>query len=379
MSVDFPAPLVPTTASTSPARTPTSTPQSAGTGGSGARAAVRPTAGRRTTPTPSVWTANPDPAPRLGGGPRQVRDRRRRAHHRGQSAVGTARGAGASTPGTQTPWAASSAARAASVGTTGPSAATRPVASRTTRRSTSPAHALEPVLDQHHGGSGAAYGVGDRPAYGRGGGGVEHRRRLVEQDEARTEREHPGEREALRLPAGERPDRVVDVVREARRGERAPDRRPDPVPRQPEVLGAERHVPAGLPGDRGVGRVLHEQAHARAAVAGGAPVDRDRAGELTGLGRGEDPGERAQQGRLARPARPGQQDALPGLQLQADAGQHGGSLARTAARSGRRRRRARRSGGAAQEPVGSPPQRAAADARASCPAGNASRAPARAR
>ena len=41
----------------------------------------------------------------------------------------------------QTPCAASSAARAASVGTTGPSAATRPAPSRTTRRSTSPAHA----------------------------------------------------------------------------------------------------------------------------------------------------------------------------------------------------------------------------------------------
>ncbi len=227
VSVDFPAPLVPTTASTSPARTPTSTPQSAGTGGSGARAAVRPTAGRRTTPTASVWTANPDPCPGSAGsaGGSGTGDAGRTTG--ATSAVGTARGAGASTPGTQTPWAASSAARAASVGTTGPSAATRPAAVEDDQPVHLAGPRLEPVLDQHHGGSGSAHGVGDRPAYGRGGGGVQHRRGLVEQDEVRTQREHPGEREALRLPAGERPDRVVDVVREAR-----PRRaRPGPSPR----------------------------------------------------------------------------------------------------------------------------------------------------
>ena len=182
---------------------------------------------------------------------------------------------------------------------------------------------LEPVLDQDHGRARPARRGGDRAAYGGGGRGVEHGGGLVEQDQARAEGQHAGERQALGLPAGQGVDRVLRVVREPHRGERAADRVPDPVPRHPEVLGAERDVAAHLPGDRGVGRVLHQQADVRAALAGVTTVDVHRAGQPAGLGGREDPGERAQQRGLARPAGPREQDALAGCDLQADAGQHG--------------------------------------------------------
>ena len=179
----------------------------------------------------------------------------------------------------------------------------------------------EPVLDEHHGGSGLPRGVGDRPAYGLGGVGVQHRGGLVEQDQARAQREDAGQGEPLRLTAGEGVDGMVRAVGEAHGREGVAHGGPDPVPGQPEVLRPERDVAPDPPGDRRVGRVLHEQAHVGAAVARVVAVDPDRAAQVTALGRREDAGQRAQQGGLARAARPGEQDPLTGKDREVEAGQ----------------------------------------------------------
>ena len=143
---------------------------------SGVRAAVRPTAAGRATPDARAWTANADQAPPgeadwTGGPLNSRRHRPRRPSAGAQSAAGTVGGAGASTPGTQTPWAAEVGRAGVQRRDDGPSAVIRPGASRTTSRSTSLGPRLEPVLDQDHGAARPAHGVGDDRRTAAGGAG----------------------------------------------------------------------------------------------------------------------------------------------------------------------------------------------------------------
>ncbi len=181
---------------------------------------------------------------------------------------------------------------------------------------------IEAVLDDDEGAPAVLHRAGDRGPHERGGGVVEHRGRLVEQQRARTHREHPREGETLGLTPGERGAAMVDAVGEPDRGERLGDAGPDLRPGQPEVLRPERGVPTHATGDERVGGVLHEQADASVPRTHGVTVDEHLPRTLAGVDLPEHPGERLQQRRLARPARPGEQHALPGVDAQIEVGEH---------------------------------------------------------
>src|SRR5699024_4791433 len=78
----------------------------------------------------------------------------------------------------------------------------------------------DPVLDDDQGRARTAHRIAHGSAYCPGVVLVEHRRRFVEKQHPRPERENPGEREPLRLTTGKRAGRMVDRVREAYRLER---------------------------------------------------------------------------------------------------------------------------------------------------------------
>ena len=173
-------------------------------------------------------------------------------------------------------------------------------------------------------------GAGEQPAHllpqpcrtGR----VEHRGRLVEQQQPRTQREHPREGETLALAAGQPRRRVRTWVGEADRGQRLVDPRPDLPGRHGVVLQAERHVVAAAGEHRLRERVLQQQAGAGAPgpdSLGARPARRDVVEQqrpllVTGLGV-EQTGEPLQQGGLAGAAGPEQEDALPGGHVEVQA------------------------------------------------------------
>ena len=96
---------------------------------------------------------------------------------------------------------------------------------------------------------------------------VEHRGRLVEQQQARTHGQHAGEREPLPLAAGQVRPSGAPAVAEADRPQRLVDPRPDLLAGHREVLQAEGDVvPAA--GEHGLRvRVLQQQACSRGTAA----------------------------------------------------------------------------------------------------------------
>ena len=94
------------------------------------------------------------------------------------------------------------------------------------------------------------------------------------------------------------------------------------APRHPHVLRAERHVATHRGRDHPGAGLLQHQPDRAGPVTGRDPVDGHRAGELAGIDGLEQPGERPQQGRLARPRRPDEQHPLAGPQGQRDVAQH---------------------------------------------------------
>ncbi len=179
----------------------------------------------------------------------------------------------ATSSGSQTPAARSSAPRDPSTSSGCPSASSPPVAPSTTTRSTTGSHTDDAMLDHDERRAGL---VARRLRHGVAhlvhAGGIEVRRRLVEQDEAGAHREHPGERESLPLPARERGRGVIEREIEADRVERGAHARPDLVARDPEVLESERDVVADVaPSPPG-----HRDPAARGRSGRGTPTPADR-------------------------------------------------------------------------------------------------------
>ena len=179
----------------------------------------------------------------------------------------------------------------------------------------------QPVLDDHEGQPPLAGHDVDEPSHGACGRRVEHRRGLVEQQDAGLHRQRARERKTLRLPTAQRGRRAV-----RRHGQ--PDlsqRRSNPwrhlATRQLDVLEAERDIPADRRGDHSGPRVLEHQADRTGAVLRRLPVDGHGPRQVTRVRGQEQSGHRSQQGRLPRTARPGEQHPLAGLDGQVQAGQ----------------------------------------------------------
>ena len=149
----------------------------------------------------------------------------------------------------------------------------------------------------------ASDGCTDRVAHLDARGVVEHRGRLVEQQHLRVEGEGSGQGEPRALSARQRVGRPVGAVGEGDRVERAGDPGLDLLARQRAVLRTERDVAPDVLGDDAVSRVLQQQPDRPGAALGVGPPRRHAAGELAGR-LVEQPGERAQQRRLPRTARP---------------------------------------------------------------------------
>ena len=186
------------------------------------------------------------------------------------------------------------------------------------------------MLDHQAGGAGAREDVGHHRAHQGRAGRVEHRGRLVQQQHARTQRQHTGQGQPLPLPARQVRRRAVERHLEPDGVERLAHPSPDLGPRHAVVLQAEGDVVAA-PGQHGLRlRVLQQQAGggvaARPGDGAGArrtgrhAVDEQAALLLAGavLGAVEQAGEPREQGRLPGAAGAEQQHPFAGLDLEVD-------------------------------------------------------------
>ena len=157
----------------------------------------------------------------------------------------------------------------------------------------------------------------------RGGLGVELRHRLVEEQQPRLERERRGEADPLQLAAGELDRLPAPEVERVHRLERALDPGPDLRRRDAEVLEPEgdlvrddRHhdLVLGILEDRrdGAGEL------GRARATGVEPGDDDPALEAAAVEVRDEPGESAEQRRLARAGRAEERHDLSRLERQRD-------------------------------------------------------------
>ena len=154
-----------------------------------------------------------------------------------------------------------------------------------------------------------------------GGVAVELRRRLVEQQQLRLERERRREADALQLAARELRDGTLREVLGTDRGKRRERARHDLRRRRAEVLEPERHLGEhARQHDLVLG--LLEQRRDRAGELGRArrarvaAADDDAPGETAAVEVRHEPGERAQQRRLARARGAEQRDELARLDLE---------------------------------------------------------------
>ena len=148
-----------------------------------------------------------------------------------------------------------------------------------------------------------------------GGIGVELRGRLVEEQQRRLERERRGEADALQLPAGELDRLPAPEVERVDGVEGALDPRPDLRRRDAEVLEPERDLVRRDRHHDLVLRILEDRRHRPGELGrpGAARVeagDHDPAREAAAVEVRHEAGERAEQGRLARPGGPEQRDDL---------------------------------------------------------------------
>ena len=141
--------------------------------------------------------------------------------------------------------------------------------------------------------------------------GVEVRRRLVEQQHVRAERQRPGDRQPLLLPAGERGGGMIAAVGEPDGGERGLDPRPDLRGGHAGVLQAERHVVAGA-GEHEL-RIGILEDDPRGAIEAQRPLGFARSGAR------EQPGDPGEQGALSRAGGPEEEHPLAVLNDQVEA------------------------------------------------------------
>ena len=150
--------------------------------------------------------------------------------------------------------------------------------------------------------------------------GIEHRRRLVEQQHGGLESQGARERQALLLTAGQRVGRRVLRHGEADRGQGGGDARGHGRARHTDVLQAEGHVTTDGRRHHARPGLLQDEAHGAGAGSRLCAVDERRATALAGVGDLEDPGKPAQNRGLARAARADEQDALAGWDVEVEAG-----------------------------------------------------------
>src|SRR4051794_15404087 len=160
-----------------------------------------------------------------------------------------------------------------------------------------------------------------------GGGGVELRRRLVEQQQPGPQRERRGEADTLQLATRELPHGPLDEMLATDERERLVDALPDLRWLDTEVLEAERDLVADAAHHRLVLRVLEDRRdrpgqlrRMRAARVEAADLDAARKGAAVEVR--YQPRERAQQCRLAGRGCAEQDDALPLVDPQRDAVEH---------------------------------------------------------
>ena len=151
--------------------------------------------------------------------------------------------------------------------------------------------------------------------------GIELRRRLIEQQQLRSECERRGEADALQLPARELRDAAAGEVRRPDRVERVRRTLCDLARRRADVLEAERDLRLDSAEHDLVLGIL-EDGRDGAGQLGGPRAARVAAGDLhPALERStveprDEPGERTQDGRLPRARRPEQQQHLARLDRQ---------------------------------------------------------------
>ena len=283
--------------------------------------ARRATAGRPTGPAPGAAT---------GAGRRAAAPAARR------------RAAPARTcPGTHTPRAASAAPCAAKTAAGEPSATTPPPGSSTTTRSTRSSQPLDPVLDQHAGGAGVGEDRAHCVAQHRRAGGVEHGGGLVQQQQARAQREHAGEREPLPLAAGQAGGRWPRPYGNPTAAQRRLDPRPDLAPAgrarfsSPKATSSPQRAStvwaSGSCSSSPV-RARPRRRRLAAAARAGTPSRSSSPSWSATRPRRRSPGveqtgEAGEQGRLAAPARAEQQHPLPGRDVQVEAAHRPGAPA----------------------------------------------------
>ena len=145
---------------------------------------------------------------------------------------------------------------------------------------------------------------------------IEVRGRLVEQQQARTERDRAGDRQTLLLTAGERVGAAVGGIREAHRRERRVHPCPDLRGRHAAVLEPERDVVAGARHDELRLWILEHERGLGASLSRCVAAHQELALALAAAGAVEKTGERLEQRALARAGRAEQQDALAFLDAQ---------------------------------------------------------------
>ena len=184
---------------------------------------------------------------------------------------------------------------------------------------------VDALLGEHDGAAGLLDG-GEKQL---GAGRVELRRRLVEQQQPRLERERGREADALQLSARELDGTPPPEMRGPDVGERRLNPRPDQLWCDTEVLEAEGDLVADPRHHDLVLRILEDGRDGAGEL--GRPVratrveagDLDTAREAAAVEVRHEAGERPQQRRLARPGRPEQRDDLALAQLEGDVTEHG--------------------------------------------------------
>ena len=148
---------------------------------------------------------------------------------------------------------------------------------------------------------------------------IQIRRRFVQQQQARTKRDRPGDRESLLLAARERVGAVIVGVGERHRRERRVDARPDALRGDAAVLEAERDIVAGTCHDERCLGILEHDPRLVAGLRRRAARDAHLAFGFAAAALVEQSREREQERALARAGRAQQEDALALVDPEIDA------------------------------------------------------------
>ena len=189
-------------------------------------------------------------------------------------------------------------------------------------------HPLQPVLGEQHGHPEVVHQPGEGGEHLLGGGGVERGRRLVEHEQPRVHGEHRPDRHPLLLAARERAQLAGSEVGHAEQVERLLHAAAHRGLRQPQLLHAVGQLLLHGVGDEAGERVLAHVADRVGALArrrrgDHLAVEPHLAPQRPAGEPGHEPGDDAEQRRLARAGRPAHQHQLALVDGEVDVAQHG--------------------------------------------------------